>query len=124
MPTKATTVDEYLAELPEDRRAALGAVRRVILANLDADYEEGIQYGMIGYFVPHRIFPADFKGADLNFMRFAARVLIKIVDVKALTLRCPRQTSGGSRSTLSPEGRGNLRRSSFSLLGRRWPKAG
>ena len=53
----ATTVDQYLSDLPEDRRKALEAVRLVILKNLDKDYEEGIQYGMIGYFVPHRVYP-------------------------------------------------------------------
>ncbi|MGH9381693.1 MAG: DUF1801 domain-containing protein [Thermoanaerobaculia bacterium] len=58
--SKATTVAEYLAGLPEDRREALQAVRESILANLDADYEEGMQYGMIGYYVPHRVFPAGY----------------------------------------------------------------
>jgi len=57
MQSKATTVEQYLAELPEDRRKAIEAVRRVILQNLDKDYEEGIQYGMIGYYVPHRVYP-------------------------------------------------------------------
>jgi uncharacterized protein YdhG (YjbR/CyaY superfamily) len=52
MQSTATTVDEYLAEQTDERRAALEAVRRVILANLPSGYEEGIQYGMIGYFVP------------------------------------------------------------------------
>ncbi|HRI64727.1 MAG TPA: DUF1801 domain-containing protein [Polyangium sp.] len=53
----AANVQEYLANLPPDRREALEALRKVILANLDKDYEEGIQYGMIGYYVPHRVFP-------------------------------------------------------------------
>lgn len=57
MTSKAVTVREYLARLPADRRAALSAIREVILQNLDADYEEGMQYGMIGYYVPHRVFP-------------------------------------------------------------------
>jgi Domain of unknown function (DU1801) len=57
MQSKATTVAQYLAELPEDRRKAIEAVRQVVLKNLDKDYEEGIQYGMIGYFVPHRVHP-------------------------------------------------------------------
>lgn len=57
MQSKATTVEQYLKELPEDRRAALSAIRSMILKNLDKDFEEGMQYGMIGYFVPHRIFP-------------------------------------------------------------------
>src|SRR3984885_14482167 len=60
MTSKAATVDQYLSELPQDRRNAISAVRQVILKNLDCDYEEGIQYGMIGYYVPHRIFPAGY----------------------------------------------------------------
>ena len=60
MQSKATTVDAYLAELPADRRADLAAVRKVILANLDRDYEEGMQYGMISYCAPHRIYPAGY----------------------------------------------------------------
>ncbi len=51
------TVKEYLAELPPDRRSAIQAVREVILKNLDKGYEEGMQYGMIGYYVPHRVYP-------------------------------------------------------------------
>jgi hypothetical protein len=57
MPSKAQSVEQYLAELPEDRRAAIQAVREVILANLDSGYAEGIQYGMIGYFVPRSVYP-------------------------------------------------------------------
>jgi hypothetical protein len=56
MQSKATTVEQYLSELSAERRGALEAVRRVLLANLDKDYEEGMQYGMIGYYVPHRVF--------------------------------------------------------------------
>jgi hypothetical protein len=44
---EAATVDDYLRLLPEDRRVAIKAVRDFILANLDATYEEGMQYGMI-----------------------------------------------------------------------------
>ena len=57
MQSKATTVEQYLAELPEDRREALQAVRTAILKNLPKGYEEGMQYGMIGYFVPHSLYP-------------------------------------------------------------------
>lgn len=57
MQSKAATVEEYLASLPPDRRDALQAVRKVILANLDKDYEEGMGYGMMGYYVPHRVYP-------------------------------------------------------------------
>lgn len=57
MQSKATSVAQYLAALPDDRRASVEAVRKVILANLDAKYEEGMQYGMIGYYVPLSVFP-------------------------------------------------------------------
>jgi len=60
MQSKATTVAEYLKSLPADRREALQAVRQVILDNLDADYAEGMAYGMIGYHVPHSVFPAGY----------------------------------------------------------------
>ena len=60
MAATLTTVKEYLAGLPEERRAALGAVRDVILKNLDSGYEEGVSYGMIGYYVPHRLYPAGY----------------------------------------------------------------
>ena len=57
MQSKATTVRQYLAELPADRRAAIAEVRAVVRKNLDPRYEEGMQYGMIGYYVPHRVYP-------------------------------------------------------------------
>ena len=57
MQSKATTVADYLASLPEGRRVAIEAVRQVILQNLDKDFTEGMQYGMIGYYVPHSIYP-------------------------------------------------------------------
>ncbi|QOJ14246.1 MAG: DUF1801 domain-containing protein [Planctomycetia bacterium] len=65
MQSKAKTVAEYLSELPIDRRAALQSVRRMILDNLDKagdgdGYEEGMSYGMIGYYVPHRVYPAGY----------------------------------------------------------------
>lgn len=60
MQSKAATVKEYLAELPEDRRAALEAIRTTILKNLPKGYEEGMLYGMIGYYVPHSVYPPGF----------------------------------------------------------------
>ncbi len=57
MQSKAKTVREYLASLPDDRRKALQAVRKVIRKNLGPGYKEGMQYGMIGYFVPHSVYP-------------------------------------------------------------------
>jgi hypothetical protein len=57
MQSKAPTVEAYLRSLPEGRRAALSTVRDIILKNLDTSYEEGMQYGVIGYYVPHHVYP-------------------------------------------------------------------
>lgn len=70
--TSPASVDAYLAALPEDRRAALEAVRAVILKNLPAGYEEGIQYGMIGYYVPHSIYPPGYHCNPKEPLPFAS----------------------------------------------------
>src|ERR1043166_1604919 len=56
----ASTVPEYLAALPADRRAAISAVRKVINENLPDGYEEGIQFGMISWHVPLALYPAGY----------------------------------------------------------------
>lgn len=76
MQSKARTVGEYLAELSDDRRELLEAVREIILDNLPEGYEEGMQYGMIGYFVPHSIYPAGYHcdpKQPLPFVSLAAQ---------------------------------------------------
>ena len=60
MKSDAATVEEYIQSLPEDRRAAISAVRKVILANLPKGYQECVSYGMIGYVVPHSLYPAGY----------------------------------------------------------------
>jgi hypothetical protein len=60
MQSKATTVAAYLASLPPDRREAVSKVREVILRNLGKGFEEGMTYGMIGYYVPHSLYPAGY----------------------------------------------------------------
>lgn len=60
MTSKAKTVEEYLRALPENRRDAINAVRKVILASLPKGYAECMQYGMIGYVVPHSLYPAGY----------------------------------------------------------------
>jgi hypothetical protein len=72
MNLEATTVAEYLASLPADRREAIAAVRKVILENLDKDYEETLQYGMISYAVSAGAFPADFPYDPRHPLPFAA----------------------------------------------------
>lgn len=60
MQSQATTVAQYLAELPPERRAVIQELRKLLARHLDRDFEEGMQYGMIGYYVPHRVFPAGY----------------------------------------------------------------
>ncbi len=57
MADKATTVKAYIDNLPADRAKAIKQIRAVIKKNLDPKVKEGIQYGMIGYFVPHTVYP-------------------------------------------------------------------
>ena len=80
------TVEEYIASLPGDRRAALQAVREVILGNLDGGYEEGIQYGAIGYYVPHRVYPPGYHCDPKQPLPFASLASRK--DHLSLGLMC------------------------------------
>jgi Domain of unknown function (DU1801) len=60
MTSGAKTIAEYLDSLPEDRRAVLSKVRSVIKKNLPKGFVEQMQYGMIGYVVPHSAYPAGY----------------------------------------------------------------
>ncbi len=57
MKSDATTVEVYLQELPEDRKSAISQLRQTIKANLPPGFEEVMSYGMIGYVVPHSLYP-------------------------------------------------------------------
>ncbi len=57
MQSKATTVQQYLDELPKDRKSILQKMRKVIKDNLPKGFKEEMNYGMIGYVVPHSIYP-------------------------------------------------------------------
>lgn len=72
MPAKPATVTEYLGTLPEDRREDLEKIRAVILKNLPRGYEEGFQYGMIGYYVPHSVYPPGYHCDPRQPLPFAS----------------------------------------------------
>lgn len=57
MQSKAESVEAYLEEVPEEKKAAFMKLRETILANLPEGFEEQMSYGMIGYVVPHSIYP-------------------------------------------------------------------
>ena len=69
----AETVEEYLDQLPDDRRAALEAVRATILANLPAGIEEVMNWGMITYQVPLDTFADTYNGKPLMYAALASQ---------------------------------------------------
>jgi hypothetical protein len=60
MQSAATSTEAYLHDLPADRRAVIDPLLTTIRANLPTGVVEGMQYGMIGWFVPHSVFPAGY----------------------------------------------------------------
>jgi hypothetical protein len=57
MQSKAITIQDYLNELPEDRKQPVLQLHQTILDNLPKGFQETMNYGMIGYVVPHTIYP-------------------------------------------------------------------
>ena len=57
MQSKATTVAKYLNELPEERKQVINRLRETILKNIPNGFIEEVSYGMIGYVVPHTLYP-------------------------------------------------------------------
>ena len=76
MQYKATSPEDYINQVPEERQETLKKLRKTIVENLPKDFEEGIQYGMIGYYVPHSIYPDGYHckpEEPLPFMSFASQ---------------------------------------------------
>lgn len=71
--SNAATVEEYLADLPDDRRTAVSAVRDVVLANLPPGYDESIQFGMIGYSIPLARYPKTYNKQPLSYAALASQ---------------------------------------------------
>jgi hypothetical protein len=71
--SRATTVEAYLDEQPEERRAVLAAVRKVIKRNLPKGYREVMNWGMISYEVPLERFPNTYNGQPLSYAGLAAQ---------------------------------------------------
>jgi hypothetical protein len=73
MQSKAASVEEYLDSLPPDRREAISKVRDVILRNLPPGYEEGVQYGMISYYIPLSRYPKTYNNQPLGLAALASQ---------------------------------------------------
>lgn len=73
MQSEATTVKQYLAELPKDRREAIAAIRKEILAHLPKGFEEAMNWGMITYQVPLETFPDTYNKQPLMYAALASQ---------------------------------------------------
>lgn len=71
--SRAETVEEYLAELPDDRRHAIAEVREVILENLPDGFAEAMNWGMISYEVPLDRHPDTYNGEPLMYAALASQ---------------------------------------------------
>ena len=60
MKTTGATVEEILENIPEDRKEAFTNLHQTIVSNLPKGFEPGISYGMLGYVVPHHLYPAGY----------------------------------------------------------------
>jgi len=73
MRSEATTVEEYLAGLPEDRANAIATVRRTVLDNLADGFQEAMNFGMIAYEVPLEVYPDTYNGQPLMYAALASQ---------------------------------------------------
>jgi len=60
MTSKAATPNDYIKELPGDRKEPVSKLRETISKNIPKGFKEVMSYGMIGYVVPHELFPAGY----------------------------------------------------------------
>lgn len=68
----ATSVSDYIDQIPEERQASFHKLRNVILENLPDGFKEGFGYGMVGYCVPHSIYPAGYHCDPKQALPFLA----------------------------------------------------
>ncbi len=57
MADKPNSPSEYIAQVPVERKEAFLKLRKTIQDNLEGDFQEGMSYGMIGFYIPHSVFP-------------------------------------------------------------------
>jgi hypothetical protein len=76
MKIKADSPEEYIKAIPKERQVAFAKLRDTILSNLPKDFEECMSYGMIGYVVPHSVYPDGYHcdtKLPLPFMNIASQ---------------------------------------------------
>ena len=76
MQSKATSPEQYINELPKDRKEVIKKLRKTILEKIPSGFEEQMSYGMLGYVVPHNIYPDGYHCSPelpLPFMNVASQ---------------------------------------------------
>ncbi len=76
MQYEATSPEDYISQVPDDRQDTLKKLRKVINDNLPKGFEEGMIYKMIGFYVPHTVYPDGYHcdpKIPLPFMSFASQ---------------------------------------------------
>lgn len=76
MKIEADSPEEYISKIPEDRKEPLAKLRAIIKKNLPEGFEERMSYGMIGYVIPHSIYPDGYHcdpSLPLPFMNLASQ---------------------------------------------------
>jgi len=76
MQSKATSPKQYISELPVDRKEPISRLRNEILSNLPKEMEEVMSYGMLGYVIPHSVYPDGYHCTPelpLPFMNLASQ---------------------------------------------------
>ena len=76
MRSEAKTPEEYMAEVPDERKEAISRLREIIKSNLPKGFKEVMSYGMIGYVVPHELYPPGYHCSPelpLPFMNLASQ---------------------------------------------------
>lgn len=71
MKANGTTVEEILANVPEERKDAFNKLHQVIVANLPEGFTPGISYGGLGYVVPHTVYPSGYHCKPIEPLPFA-----------------------------------------------------
>lgn len=71
--SKAKTVDEYLAELPDDRRAVVSAVRDLVNRHMPEGYVETMSWGMVSWEIPLTRYPTTYNKQPLSYVALAAQ---------------------------------------------------
>ena len=76
MISTASTPDDYISGLPDDRKAALTAIREAVNERIDPGFKEAMGYGMMGWVVPHSLYPAGYHcdpKQPLSYMGIASQ---------------------------------------------------